>query len=174
MPYFDPPCSLPQSRVLLPCQMAEICRSLARVWVLKPLMWRILSVVKCVDALVGIDFFPAVSRAAGKIASTASATIAAPFGRRVACGIFRGRETPNQPAAARRVRRTRPGQVCRRGLRREPLRRAVVRRRRGGLPQEEGRQLPQRCHGCVGLVELVPRRLKFGEALQDADRPPAL
>ena len=76
MPYFESPCSLPQNRVLLPCQRAEICRPFAWLWVIKPLIYRVLSALRCIGVRFGIDFFPGFSRAAGKFASTASATIA--------------------------------------------------------------------------------------------------
>ena len=96
MPYFESPCSLPQNRVLLPCRTAEICRPIAWVRVLKPLICRILSSLWRIGVRFGINSFPGFSRMAGKFASTAPATIAAPFVRRLARVMLRGRETPGR------------------------------------------------------------------------------
>jgi hypothetical protein len=75
MPYFRSPCSLPQNRVLLPCRTAEICPQSVWLLVIKYLIYIALSTFRSIGVLLGIDLFPGFSRAAGKQASTAFATM---------------------------------------------------------------------------------------------------
>ena len=128
------PASLPDGGNLPPVRPGSV---------LKPLISRVLSVVKRVGVLVGFDFFPVFSRMAGKFASTASATIAAPFVRAAGSGASWAASLKRWSRAPDRRQRNCGRRCCRSGDR----------------GQEERQQIPQLCHGCVSLVELIPRCL---------------